>query len=142
MRALFDELASVTGRQPSLDDLRQEIARTNAARAAARRLVALRRAAPPHVIRGAEVLPLLGAFWQLPPNDYASLAAEAVDDIAQRPPLDGPRVLLAGAPVDGPVLHAAIESHGAIVVEEVGPWGSGAAGDDVACAGDPLLALG
>ena len=71
-----------------------------------------------------------------------SLAGEAADDIAQRPPLDGPRVLLAGAPVDGPVLHAAIESHGAIVVEEVGPWGSGAAGDDVACAGDPLLALG
>ena len=139
MRALFDELASVTGRQPSLDDLRQEIARTNAARAAARRLVALRHAAPR--IKGAEVLPLLGAFWQLPPNDYAFLAAEAVDDIAQRPPLDGPRVLLAGAPVDGPALHAAIESHGAIVVEEVGPWGSGAAGDDVDCAGDPLLAL-
>ena len=97
--------------------------RTNTARSAARRLAALRHVAPR--IKGAEVLPLLGAFWQLPPNDYASLADEAVDDIAQRPPLDGPRVLLAGAPVDGPVLHAAIESHGAIVVEEVGPWGSG-----------------
>ena len=46
VRALFDELASVTGRQPSLDDLRQETARTNAARSAARRLMALRRAAP------------------------------------------------------------------------------------------------
>ena len=137
---LFDELASVTGRQPSLDDLRHEIARTNAARSAARRLVALRHAAPR--INGAEVLPLLGAFWQLPPNDYASLAAEAAADIAQRPPLHGPRVLLAGAPVDSPALHAAIESHGAIVVEEVGPWGSAAAGDDVDCAGDPLLALG
>jgi benzoyl-CoA reductase/2-hydroxyglutaryl-CoA dehydratase subunit BcrC/BadD/HgdB len=143
VRALFDELASVTGRQPSLDDLRQEIARTNAARSAARRLAALRHAEPrakPR-IKGAEVLPLLGAFWQLPPDDYASLAAEAADDIAPRRPLDGPRVLLAGAPVDGPALHAEIESHGAIVVEEVGPWGSASAGDDVDCAGDPLLAL-
>ena len=139
VRALFDELASVNGRQPSLDDLRHEIVRTNAARAAARRLVALRHAQPR--IKGAAVLPLLGAFWQLPPDDYASLAAEAADDIAQRPPLSGPRVLLAGAPVDGPALHAEIESHGAIVVEEVGPWGSAAAGDVVDCAGDPLLAL-
>jgi len=148
VRALFDELALVTGRRPSLDDLQQEIARTNAARSVARRLVALRRGAPrdkPRIwprIRGTEVLPLLGAFWQLPPSEYAFLADEAVEDIAQRPPLEGPRVLLAGAPVDGPVLHAAIESHGAIVVEEVGPWGSGAAGDDVAYSGDPLLALG
>jgi hypothetical protein len=139
MKVLFEDLSSVTGRQPSLDDLRQEIVITNAARVAARRLVALRHVVPR--IHGAEVLPLLSAFWQLPPNDYADLAAEAVADIAQRPPLDGPRVLLAGAPVDGTALHAAIESHGAIVVEEVGPWGSGAAGDDVDCADDPLLAL-
>jgi len=139
MKDLFEVLASVTGRQPSLDDLRLEIARTNAARSAVRRLAALRHVVPR--IKGAEVLPLLSAFWQLPPNDYAVVAAEAVDLIAQRPPLDGLRVLLAGAPVDGTALHAAIESHGAIVVEEVGPWGSAAAGDDVDCAGDPLLAL-
>jgi benzoyl-CoA reductase/2-hydroxyglutaryl-CoA dehydratase subunit BcrC/BadD/HgdB len=139
MKALFEVLASITGRQPSLDDLRLEIERTNAARSAVRRLVALRHVVPR--VKGAEVLPLLSAFWQLPPNDYAVLAAEAVDRIAQRPPLDGLRVLLAGAPVDGTALHAAIESYGAIVVEEVGPWGSAAAGDDVDCAGDPLLAL-
>lgn len=139
-RALLDELASVTGRQPTLDDVRQEIARTNTARAVMRRLVALRNKERPHV-SGAEAFPLLGAFWQLDPRDYATLASEAVDDIARRKPLDGPRVLLAGAPVDSPVMHAAIESHGAIVVAEVGPWGSGAAGDDVACDGDPLMAL-
>ena len=33
-----------------------------------------------------------------------------------------------GAPVDGALLHDAIESRGAIVVAEVGPWGTGAAG--------------
>ena len=56
-RALLDELASVSGRMPSADDLRGEIARANAARAAARRLVALRRGVPR--VTGAEVFPLL-----------------------------------------------------------------------------------
>jgi hypothetical protein len=49
--------------------------------------------------------------------------------------------MLAGAPVDGPALHTQIESHGAIVVAEVGPWGSGAAADDVVCDDDPMTAL-
>ena len=61
--------------------------------------------------------------------------------IATRPPLAGPRVLLTGAPVDGHELHEAIESHGAVVVAEVGPWGSGAAGDDVRVDDDPVAAL-
>ena len=139
MMALFEHLASIAGRQPSLDDLRLEIERANAARSAVRRLVELRHVVPR--IKGAEVLPLLAAFWLLPPNEFSHLAAEAIDDVVQRPPLDGPRVLLAGAPVDGPSLHATIESHGAIVVEEVGPWGSAAGGEDVDCSGDPMLAL-
>ena len=67
--------------------------------------------------------------------------AKRSSSIAARPPLAGPRVLLAGAPVDGHALHAAIESHGAIVVAEVGPWGSGAAGDDVRLDEDPVAAL-
>ena len=138
-RALLEELACVTGRRPSLDDVRDEIVRTNVARAAVRRLIALRGGAPR--VTGAEVFPLLGAFWRLPPDDYAALAGEAADDIARRPTLAGPRVLLAGAPVDGPALHAVIESHGAIVVAEVGPWGSGSAGDDVVCGDDPMTAL-
>jgi benzoyl-CoA reductase/2-hydroxyglutaryl-CoA dehydratase subunit BcrC/BadD/HgdB len=138
-RALFKELASATGRHVPLDTVREEIARTNAARVGARRLAALRRGTPR--VTGAEAFPLLGAFWHLPPADYATLAFEAADDIARRPSLEGPRVLLAGAPVDGLALHAAIESHGAVVVAEVGPWGSGAAGDDVASDRDPMTAL-
>jgi hypothetical protein len=43
--------------------------------------------------------------------------------------------------VDGQILHEAIESHGAVVVAEVGPWGNGAAGDDVRIDGDPIAAL-
>jgi 2-hydroxyglutaryl-CoA dehydratase, D-component len=58
-----------------------------------------------------------------------------------RQPLKGPRVLLTGAPVDAPVVHHAIESHGAIVTAEVGPLGSCAAGDDVRLDDDPIAAL-
>jgi benzoyl-CoA reductase/2-hydroxyglutaryl-CoA dehydratase subunit BcrC/BadD/HgdB len=136
---LFDELASITDRRPSLDELQQQILWTNAARAAVRSLMSLRQGQPR--IKGNEAFPLIGAFWQLDPQDYAPLATAAVADIARRPPLDGPRVLLAGAPVDGCALHSAIESRGAVVVAEVGPWGSGAAAEDVATDGDPLAAL-
>ncbi len=138
-RALLDDLSSVSDRTPSADDLRTEITRANAARAAARRLVGLRRTVP-HV-SGTEVFPLLAAFWEMEPDRYATMANDAVSRIAARPPQAGPRVLLTGSPVDGHTLHEAIESHAAVVVEEVGPWGSGAAGDDVRIDDDPIAAL-
>ena len=137
-RALFEELGGRSGRT-SVDNLRREIVRANAARAAARRLGALRRIVPR--VAGAEVFPLLAAFWELDPDRYVAMASDAVSAIARRPALAGPRLLLAGAPVDGPELHRAIESHGAVVVAEVGPWGSGAAGDDVRVDDDPFVAL-
>jgi hypothetical protein len=139
VRELFGTLAGLTGRRASLDELRQETARANAARAALRRLVACRREAPR--LTGAAAMPLLGAFWHVAPDDYVTLASEAADTIETHSPLDGPRVLVTGAPVDGRTLHDAIESHGAIVVAEAGPWGSGGAGRDVACDGDPIAAL-
>jgi hypothetical protein len=43
--------------------------------------------------------------------------------------------------VDAPTLHEAIESHGAVVVAEVGPWGSDGAGEDVRIDDDPVAAL-
>ena len=138
-RALLDELSSASGRTPSADDLRREIARANAARAAARRVVALRRIEPR--LTGAEALPLLAAFWEMEPDRYVEMAGEAASTIAARPPLAGPRVLLTGMPVDGRTLHQAIESHGAVVVAEVGPWGSGGAAGDVRIDDDPVGAL-
>ena len=127
-RALLEELGKTSGQRPTLDDVHHEIARTNKARAAARRLLAFRRG-DPHVT-GAEVFPLLGAFWNLPPEEYAALAGEAADDFVRRAPLAGPRVLLAGAPADSASLHSAIEARGAIVVAEAGPWGSEMAADE------------
>jgi len=138
-RALLDELASVSGRTPSADDLHQEIARANEARAAARRLVAFRRAVPR--VTGTELFPLLAAFWELEPERYVAAVNGAASAFAKRPALSGPRVLLTGVPVDGLGLHQAIESHGAIVVAEIGPWGDGAAGDDVRVDDDPVRAV-
>jgi hypothetical protein len=138
-RALLDELSSASGVMPSADDLRSEITRANTARAAARRLVALRRTVPR--VAGTEVFPLLAAFWEMEPDRYATMANDAASRIAARPPLTGARVLLTGAPVDGHTLHEAIESHAAIVVDEAGPWGSGAAGPDVRIDQDPVAAL-
>jgi benzoyl-CoA reductase/2-hydroxyglutaryl-CoA dehydratase subunit BcrC/BadD/HgdB len=137
-RALLEELAAIAGRTASLDDVRREITRTNEARAAVRRLLALREESR---VSGAEAFPLLGAFWNLPPEEYAALAEAAANDIATRTPIAGVRVRLAGTPVDSTALHAAIESRGGIVVAEPGPWGSAMAADDLDSAGDPMAAL-
>jgi benzoyl-CoA reductase/2-hydroxyglutaryl-CoA dehydratase subunit BcrC/BadD/HgdB len=138
-RDLLHELTKVSDRLVRLDDVRHEITRANTARSASRRLLSLRRGIPR--VTGAEVFPLLCAFWSVDPEVYAALAGAAADEIARRPPLAGPRVLLAGAPVDGTALHSAIEARGAIVVSEIGPWTNGAAGADVVCDDDPMTAL-
>ena len=138
-RDLFETLATLRQRPPSIDDVHDAIRQTNAARAAVRRLLDLRHDGPR--VSGAEVIPLIGAFWRMSPDDYAVLANEAADVLSRRTPLDGPRVLLAGAPVDGPALHVAIESLGSVVVAEPGPWGSDTPGEDVSSDGDPFMAV-
>ena len=138
-RALSEVLANLAGRKPVQDELRHEIASANRARAAARRLNALRTAAPR--IAGVDALPLLAAFWHLEPERYVALAEAAADSLADRPTLDGPNVLLAGVPVDSTALHSAIEADGAVVVAELSPFGSGGLRADVEAAGDPFAAL-
>jgi hypothetical protein len=50
-------------------------------------------------------------------------------------------VLLAGAPVDSPALHTAIETEGAVVVAELSPFGTAGISADVDAADDPFAAL-
>jgi len=138
-RALVDVLAGASGHRPSDDELWEEMTLTNAARAAARRLAALRRRVP--CVSGEVVFPLLCALWHVPPREYVSLANRVADDFADAVPLTGPRVLLAGAPVDGIGLHAAVESRGGVVVDELSAWTSVAAGADIRCEDEPLPAL-
>jgi benzoyl-CoA reductase/2-hydroxyglutaryl-CoA dehydratase subunit BcrC/BadD/HgdB len=138
-RDVSARLAKLAGRQHRVEDLRGAIVSANRARAAARRLHALRTERPR--IAGADALPLLGAFWQLDPELYASLANAAADSVAERMPLEGRRVLVAGVPVDAPALHAAIEAEGAIVVAELSPFGCCGSSADVELADDPFAAL-
>jgi len=138
-RALLNGMAAASGHHPSDDELRDEIRVTNAARAAVRRLAALRIDAPR--ASGTELFPVLAAFWHVPPLEYARLANEVAEDLSDRSPLGGPRVLLAGAPVDGIGLHAAVESRGAVVVDELSAWSSPGGDDDVRCDADPVAAL-
>jgi len=136
---LLEKLATLSGLRPERRDLEQQIALANRARAAARRFDALRRDMPR--IAGVEAVRLLGVFWEVDPERYVALAEAAVAVVADRSPLRGPRVLLAGAPVDSTALHAAIEVQGAVVVSELSPLGSGAAGPDVEFSAEPLQAL-
>jgi benzoyl-CoA reductase/2-hydroxyglutaryl-CoA dehydratase subunit BcrC/BadD/HgdB len=138
-RELSARLARLAGREPGPDKVREAIASTNRARAAARRLDALRADTPR--IAGTEALPLLGAFWQLEPERYASLATAAAEPLMRKTPLEAPRVLVAGAPVDGTTLHAGIEAAGAVVVAELSPFGSSGTRADVDASDDPFAAL-
>jgi hypothetical protein len=135
----LDQLEGISGRRVVDADVLAAIERANAARAAARDLLALRRGSPR--LSGTEALPLLGAWWQAPPARYADLAAHVHVEISSRRSLDGPRLLLLGTPVETTSLHRAIEGYGAVVVTEASPWGSRALGRDVSMAGDPLSAL-
>jgi benzoyl-CoA reductase/2-hydroxyglutaryl-CoA dehydratase subunit BcrC/BadD/HgdB len=138
-RELSARLAGLSGRQSRTEDVRSAIERTNRARAAARHLDSLRVDAPR--LSGRDALPLLGSFWQIEPERYAALADAAADTLATRAPLAGPRVLVAGSPVDSAALHAAIEAEGGVVVAELTPFGSGGVAHDVQDTGDPYAAL-
>jgi hypothetical protein len=138
-RSLFAELALCAGLPRGEDELRRAIASANRARAAGRRVHALRAGAPR--LSGVNALALLGAFWQLEPERYAALAGAAADSLAGRAPLEALRVLVAGEPVDGTALHAAIEAEGAVVVAELSPFGGCGTEADVERLGDPFVAL-
>ena len=138
-RDLSARLASLAPTRHKRKDLGAAIASANRARAAARRLDALR-ITTPH-IAGTDALQLLGAFWQVEPERYASLANAAADTVARRAPLPGPRVLIAGAPVDAPALHAAIEAEGAVVVAELSAFGGFGTSTDIEVSDEPFGAL-
>jgi benzoyl-CoA reductase subunit C len=131
-RALVRDVPPTTDRA-----LVEAIAESNAARQALRRLLRLRGTR----LTGAEALPLLGPFYFMGRTDYAALAMAAADEIAQRPAVTAPRVIVKGSPADHPHLHAAVESHGLVVAAEDDWWGSRAAGADVATDGDPVEAI-
>jgi hypothetical protein len=138
-RELAARLEPLAGRAIRAGDLEAAVTESNAARAAVRRLLALRRNAPR--LAGAEALALAGAFFLVDRTRYAMLATRAADEAEQREPLRGPRIVLAGAWMDDERLHALVESHGAVVVAEDGGWGSRAAGHDIERREDLVAAI-
>lgn len=138
-QALLEQLARIGGRQAGAAELEEQIVLGNRARAAGRSLQGLRHAAPR--IAGSEAMSCLSAFWQLEPQRYAGLVDQVVLAKAAARLCTGSRVLLAGAPVDAPALHAGIESLHGIVVDEVSACGHDAVAEDVAEHIDPMHAL-
>jgi benzoyl-CoA reductase/2-hydroxyglutaryl-CoA dehydratase subunit BcrC/BadD/HgdB len=127
---MIGRLEQGTGRTMADADLDAAIRESDAARRAVRRLLALRRGPAPR-LGGAEALMLVGAWYFMDRSDYASLASQAHAEVSRRAPLQGPRLMICGAPCDHVRLHAAIESHGAVVVAEDDWWGSRSVGRDV-----------
>lgn len=133
------QLEEIAGHPISARDLGEAVSESNAARAAVRRLLSLRQGAPR--LSGTEALPLIGAYWFMGRAEYTKLATEAAGAFERRKPLPGPRLVVKGAPLDHIQLHAALESHGAIVVAEDDWWGTRSVGADISSDGDALKAI-
>ena len=136
-RDLKARLETLTGRPIGATNLADAVREANAARAAMRGLLRLRRGARPR-LAGAEALALVGAAYFMDRTEYARLAMEAAAELARRAPLTGPRLLVKGASLDHTGLHQWLENSGAIVVAEDDRWGARAAGRDIRSGNDPL----
>jgi benzoyl-CoA reductase/2-hydroxyglutaryl-CoA dehydratase subunit BcrC/BadD/HgdB len=126
----------ITGRVIAAQDLARALTVSNAARAAGRRLQDLRSGSPR--LSGADAVALIGAARCMDRGEFASLATDAAGNLAQHGPLGGVRLMISGAPLDGPQLHARLESIGALVTAEDAWWGAGA---DIVLGDDPVRAL-
>jgi benzoyl-CoA reductase/2-hydroxyglutaryl-CoA dehydratase subunit BcrC/BadD/HgdB len=134
------QLERLTGRPIEPHALARAIAEGNTARQAIREL--LRQREGPHPkLSGSEALALIGAWYFADRTEYALLAQQALREIQARPPLEGPRILIKGSPLDSPHFSAETESHGAIVVAEDDWWGSRAAGVDIDTTAEPIRAI-
>lgn len=133
-------LERLSGRRIQPDALAAAIAEGNAARQAIRGLLQQREGPAPK-LRGSEALALIGAWYFMDRAEYTPLAQEALREIQTRAPLERPRILIKGSPLDSPDICAAIEAHGAIVVAEDDWWGSRAAGQDIDTAAEPIQAI-
>jgi len=116
-------LEHCVGRSIEAADLVYAAEESNRASRAIRRLLDLRRGQQPR-LNGTEALALIGAVYFMGRTEYAQLADEAADELSNRPPLRGARILIKGSPLPHTGLHRAIESHEAVVVAEDDWWGS------------------
>jgi benzoyl-CoA reductase/2-hydroxyglutaryl-CoA dehydratase subunit BcrC/BadD/HgdB len=131
---------SIAGVPIDDDTLRDSIRASNAARAAARRLQALREG-PDARLPGSDATALLRARYGCGADEFVRLANRRAEEFGQRPPLKGPRILIKGSPLMHSTLHQAIESHGAVVFAEDDAWGARSATPDISTDMDPMNAI-
>src|SRR5690349_18429543 len=136
---LKKQLEEITGQPIGADALREAVAESNAARAAVRRLLQLRRDGPR--LSGSEALRLIGPFWFMSRAEFTMLVLEAAKDFECRETLPGVRLLVKGAPLERVGLHAALETCGAVVIAEDDWWGTRSVGADIDASGDILQAI-
>jgi benzoyl-CoA reductase/2-hydroxyglutaryl-CoA dehydratase subunit BcrC/BadD/HgdB len=138
-RQFLIDAAAISGREAAEARLSDAIRESNAARAAMRRLLALREGRPR--VTGTRALTLLGAGAIVDRPAYTALLNRATAELAPAAPLPGPRLLLLGTPTDDTRLHGFLETLGAVVVAEDGGWGTRGVGRDIALDCDPFVAL-
>ena len=139
-RELKVQLEQWTGHPIDPNRLMSAIEEGNSARQAIRALLQLREGSRPKLF-GSEALALIRAWYFMDRTEYAKLAREALREIESRAPLQGPRILIQGAPQDNSDFCAAVEASGAIVVAEDDWWGSRAAGRDIDVVSEPVGAI-
>lgn len=92
-------------------------------------------------VSGAEALAVFGASRFMPKAEFNRLLTAALPDLAVRPPRTGPKLFVAGSPLDNASLYEVIERCGATVVGESHDWGAPMADLPVRDAGDPTEAV-
>jgi benzoyl-CoA reductase/2-hydroxyglutaryl-CoA dehydratase subunit BcrC/BadD/HgdB len=136
---LMRQLDEIAGRPIGAAELLEAVSASNAARTAIRKLLRLRQDGAR--LNGCEALLLIGTYWLMDRTEYARLATEAAEILERRKPSPGVRLMIKGASLDHRGLHAAIESHGAIVVAEDDWWGTRSAGTDIVANEDVVKAV-
>ncbi|MFN0121947.1 MAG: 2-hydroxyacyl-CoA dehydratase [Blastocatellia bacterium] len=132
---LANRLSEITKQPVDHAALAQAIGESNAARAAIRALLRLRRRARPK-LGGAEAMSVIGAWNFMERTEFTELATQAVAELKRRPTRAGMRLLIKGIPLGHAGLHRAIEAHNATVVAEDDWHGSRSAGRDIALGKD------
>jgi len=139
-RRLLEWLTGISGRKVRAENLNAAIEESDAARAAMRRLLRLRRGKSPR-ISGSDALRVVGAWHFMDRSEYREAALALVSHLSRNRVIHGPRILIQGATLDHPGLHEAIESLGAVVTAEDDWRGTRAAGRDIRVGPDPLHAI-
>jgi benzoyl-CoA reductase/2-hydroxyglutaryl-CoA dehydratase subunit BcrC/BadD/HgdB len=140
LAALRSQLEAWTDAPISASALAAAIEDANEGRLLLAQVNALRVARRPR-LAGAEALLVYAAAGAMPRSEHNALLRDLLARADELPHRSGPRVLLAGSPVDHPGVYDMIESSGATVVAEDHCWGGRCAGPMVAVDVDPFDAL-